>query len=132
MFQNPYAKYRILNSCLLLWWRILYKFLLVLKRLMSSLKPTLTLPPGTKPLDNQVAGHQTADGKIGTVSHIVCLSDTILMNPYTFNRYKSMQLSLIININAMCCQMIVNTNNIIGPCPYLSSMAMAKTKRKKI
>lgn len=130
MFQNPYAKYRILNSCLLLWWRILYKFLLVLKRLMSSLKPTLTLPPGTKPLDNQVAGHQTADGKIGTVSHIVCLSDTILMNPCTLGT-RACNLVLY-KCNVMCCQMIVNTNNIIGPCPYLSSMAMAKTKRKKI
>ncbi|XP_019923289.3 inositol polyphosphate multikinase isoform X1 [Magallana gigas] len=42
---------------------------IVLKRLMSSLKRTPTLPPGTKPLDNQVAGHQTADGKIGCLVH---------------------------------------------------------------
>lgn len=32
---------------------------------MSSLKSMPTLPPGTKPLDNQVAGHQNTDGKIG-------------------------------------------------------------------
>ncbi|XP_048761323.1 inositol polyphosphate multikinase-like isoform X2 [Ostrea edulis] len=36
---------------------------------MSSLKRMPTLPPGTKPLDNQVAGHQNADGKIGCLQH---------------------------------------------------------------
>lgn len=129
MFQNPYAKCRILDSCLLLWWQISYKFLPVLKRLMSSLKRTPTLPPGTKPLDNQVAGHQTADGKIGTVSHIVCLSDTILMNPCTLG-------TRACNLVLYKCNVLSDdsqyTNNIIGPCPYLSSMAMAKTKRRKI
>lgn len=61
-----------------------------------------------------------------------CLFVRYHIDESLYIRYKSMQLSLIININAMCCQMIVNTNNIIGLCPYLSSMAMAKTKRKKI
>lgn len=74
---------------------ISYKFLPVLKRLMSSLKRTPTLPPGTKPLDNQVAGHQTADGKIGTVSYIVCLSETIDESLYI--TYKSMRLSLMMH-----------------------------------
>ncbi|XP_061192029.1 inositol polyphosphate multikinase-like isoform X1 [Saccostrea echinata] len=42
---------------------------IVLKKVMSSLKRTPTLPPGTKPLDNQVAGHQNTDGKIGCLLH---------------------------------------------------------------
>lgn len=52
---------------------------------MSSLKRTPTLPPGTKPLDNQVAGHQTADGKIGTVSATLFegRSQKSLVNPCT-------------------------------------------------
>ncbi|XP_062580007.1 inositol polyphosphate multikinase-like [Saccostrea cucullata] len=42
---------------------------IVLKKVMSSLQRTPTLPPGTKPLDNQVAGHQNTEGKIGCLLH---------------------------------------------------------------
>lgn len=49
-----------------------------------------------------------------------CLFVRYHIDESLYIRYKSMQLSLIININAMCCQMIVNTNNIIGT--YISQV----------
>lgn len=142
MFQNPYAKCRILDSCLLLWWQISYKFRPVLMtnfiQISSSSEETdVLLEADTHPSSRdqtigQPSGRPPNSWWQNRYSKPHCLFVRYHTDESLYIRYKSMQLSLIININAMCCQMIVNTNNIIGLCPYLSSMAMAKTKRKKI